>query len=149
MIKVVRFNENEHKDLINYINNYTDEKNQPNISEAIRHLMQLGFESLNSNNINKDNCGFNMDELKQQILEEISANESKGIIEAFQLSQKQNAEQIQQLLLGIQETIKNNSIVTKANDVIENDVPIKKKKVVDVPVDANPFLQNLLNNANR
>jgi chemotaxis protein histidine kinase CheA len=75
MLKAVRFDEDNHKHLIEYITNYTNEKGKTNISEGIRHLMELGYKSLNEeseenqNNIDQDNISMN--QLKQQIKSEI------------------------------------------------------------------------------
>lgn len=48
MLKAVRFEETEHAHFLKYIEEYRNSKGKPNDSEAIRFLMQVGYDSLNS-----------------------------------------------------------------------------------------------------
>lgn len=48
MLKAVRFDLEEHAELITFIEDYRDKKNRPNHSEAIRMLMQKGLDTLNT-----------------------------------------------------------------------------------------------------
>lgn len=47
MLKAVRFDLEEHSEIIEFVENYRDKKNKPNHSEAIRLLMSKGLEALN------------------------------------------------------------------------------------------------------
>lgn len=48
MLKAVRFDLEAHEHLLTYIDNYRDNKGKPNYSEAIRMLMQKGYETIHS-----------------------------------------------------------------------------------------------------
>ena len=55
MLKAVRFDEKDHQHLLRFINEYRNEKGKPNDSEAVRFLMQAGYESLSKPNIDLNN----------------------------------------------------------------------------------------------
>lgn len=54
MLKAVRFDPEKHKEILNFITNYKDQKGRHNESEAIRFLMQSGFDSINNSHTQAD-----------------------------------------------------------------------------------------------
>ena len=48
MLKAVRFDEQEHKHLLKFFSDYRNDKGRENESEAMRHLMQVGWDYLHS-----------------------------------------------------------------------------------------------------
>ena len=47
-LKAVRFDDEKHKDILTYIDEYRDHKGRKNESEAIRFLLQKGFEFISN-----------------------------------------------------------------------------------------------------
>lgn len=128
MLKAIRFN-NEHKDLIQYIENYRDDKNQPNHSEAMRYLMTLGLEYLKQPKT-KETLDFNS--MKQELLSELLMELNKNEISrasAFTI-------------------VNSNELPQHINETVQPEI---KKKKVEIPKEfsTNPLLANILNNAQR
>lgn len=69
MLKAVRFDTEEHKDIIEFVEDYRDKKNRPNHSEAIRFLMTKGFEALN--NSSEPQVSIDLESMKADIFNEI------------------------------------------------------------------------------
>lgn len=137
MLKAVRFDQEEHKELIDYIEKYRDKKNKPNHSEAIRFLMLKGLESLNfiedkssetSSQIDVDNL---KKELLTQIMDEIKFSALAG-----------------QALFPVQPVA---PVVPIKNP--PNPPPKQPKKEENpkpkLPANSNPLLANILNNSQR
>lgn len=79
MLKAVRFDEDKHKHLLEYIDWFTDKSGRKNESEAIRFLMQAGYDSIMGNEPVKlpesepleEQNNFNVNELKDILRKEI------------------------------------------------------------------------------
>jgi Arc/MetJ-type ribon-helix-helix transcriptional regulator len=135
MLKAVRFDIEEHKDIIDYVENYRDKKNRPNHSEAIRFLMEKGLESLNKQEIPKP---------KQQ---EIDVESLKADLFNQLMSQIQKSGMVA-APVPTPEPVRERPF-TKVND---KPTPTPKPKVnSDAPKVAasNPLLANLLGNSQR
>lgn len=74
MLKAVRFDENEHKQLLEFINNFIDTRGKKNESEAIRFLMKKGLESLSSPALQTN---IDMNKIKEELFEQIMASINK------------------------------------------------------------------------
>lgn len=80
MLKAVRFDLEEHKDIIDYVENYRDKKNRPNHSEAIRFLMEKGLEALNKEETPQKQ-EIDMESLKQDLFNQLMAQiQNSGMI---------------------------------------------------------------------
>lgn len=175
MLKAVRFDEVQHKQLLNFIKDYRDNKGRINESEAIRLLMQRGLESLQQSAIeptpvvNQDNeIDINM--IKQELLSEIAMlipqNKEQPSIEQIKkelyndvLSEINNrtlnnlnsiVDKISNLQpIVIQQEVKNET-PTEPQTIPEiNNIPNIPVKKIDIPGDTDGLLGNLLSNANR
>lgn len=98
MIKAVRFDEEKHKKLLQYIVDYKDPKDRKNESEAIRFLVQTGFEYITgqladpvhyskqeeeSIHLGKPEPNLNYDDFKQEIIKEFSINQQSLNIDSI------------------------------------------------------------------
>lgn len=174
MLKAVRFDEVQHKDLLDFVSNYRDNKGRVNESEAIRLLMQKGIESMNVPQIvevevpMKDNS-VNMAVLKQEVLQELTQlipqNNTQPDIEKIrqEIYAQVMSEVSEKTLKGFDlllDKVTNLQPVVVQQPVIPNtttnsqpietetpkSIPVKK---VEVPANASGLLGNLLANANR
>jgi hypothetical protein len=133
MLKAVRFDEANHKELIDFIESYRDKKNRPNHSEAIRFLMEKGFATLNQKEETKQQTQQNIDiekltaEITSKVWESISKN---YINNSFPISQQNQYTQ--------KEEIKKE----------QAEQPVSKPKTT-IPIEGNSLLSNMLRNANR
>lgn len=138
MLKAVRFDPESHKYLIEYIENYTDKRGKPNHSEAIRMLMEKGFEAMNL----------------KPVIQEVIVEEKKPDIDINKLK-----EEIMKEIWG---TIGKTALVQTPAQVIlpqQNSSPIEqpkqeipqapKPKIQKTPVNTGGLMGNLLGNANR
>lgn len=72
MLKAVRLDEFEHKNLLEFIANYKDSRNKRNESEAIRSLMIKGFEALQ--NPVQPQPILDVDKLKAELFQQIMSS---------------------------------------------------------------------------
>jgi hypothetical protein len=133
MLKAVRFDEEEHKELIEYVENYRDKKNKPNHSEAIRLLMQKGLETLRNSKPKEE---LNIESLKQDIINQIMSQ-----INTQQVPKHQPAPLTQN---NMQSNIKE-----KPQGERPPSPPPQKPKSSPPKVNANPLLANILGNSQR
>ena len=130
MLKAVRFDENYHKNLLEFIHNFYDNRGKLNESEGMRYLMQLGLDSLSEAQPSND---FNL--MKEELLKEI-----------LQTMNLQNGDLLEKL-------DKIQPIYIPANkELIEKPIerPVNKNpKKINTPGNSNALLNNLLNNSNK
>lgn len=130
MLKAVRFDLAEHKELMEFIENYRDKKNKPNHSEAIRMLMQKGLEVLNQPPVQQPQI--DIEALKREIFGQIMSQINLA-------SFAQPAAPVQ------------TSVFTKVNQPapeVEQPKPAPKTQP-KTPANTNPLLANLLGNSQR
>jgi len=172
MLKAVRFDENEHKQLLDFIEFYVDEKGRRNDSEAIRYLMQKGLEAVRNPQFTEVNTSttestVDINTLKKEVLNEIASLLPKETAQPNLEQLKQ--ELYNQVLSEINASNLNsiNAILDKLSNfqpmVVQQPVqqtisqpvestpkpaptPVKK---VEIPADADGLLGNILGNANR
>lgn len=179
MLKAVRFDEEKHKDLLEFIVSYKDSKGRTNESEAIRMLMQTGYNILNNkppeqlaeyteHKENKDD-NVNIDNLKKELTDEIlltvyqnkQSEQNKIDIESIK------KELLSEIFLQINnQTFNNlNNIIDKLNNLSPTVVTQpqeqkftkvnaenqeqKPKQKIDIPSNTNPLLANILANSQR
>lgn len=134
MLKAVRFDLVEHKELLEFIENFTDSKGRKNESEAIRYLMKLGLESLKNKNQSAA-PQIDIDKIKQEILSQIM-NQLPSIIQ----QPPQPVQPIYQKPIIQQQTEKPKEI--------KNNIEQKPKQQKQSQ-NLNPLLTNLLSNINK
>jgi len=133
MLKAIRFDEYNHKDILEFIQNYYDNKGKLNESEGMRYLMQLGLDS-----INNPLPPTTFDSMKSELLEEL-----------LQIINSQNINLLNKLDT-IQPIYVQTSQIEKTIDKISEKIQEKSKpKKVNVPGNANALLNNLLDNSNK
>lgn len=136
MLKAVRFDEEKHKDLLDYIEEYRDNKGKPNHSEAIRFLMEKGFESIVNPQVEQkvEIQPINVDSIKEEVY--------NGIME--ELTKKFFSQ------MGVPATIIQQPIQQPIITEVKKDPPPKPKPSPPrVVPEGNGLLANLLGNANR
>ena len=74
MLKAVRLDDEKHKDIIDFITNYKDEKGKTNESAAIRYLIINGFKTVNPNFTPLEKEIIDVNKLKRELLQEIENN---------------------------------------------------------------------------
>jgi hypothetical protein len=151
MLKAVRFDENQHKQLLDFIDFYQDDKGRRNDSEAIRYLMQKGFEAITNEqkqpqpieaNIPMKPEPVSVDTLKKEVISELA-----GLIPKDQV--QPDMEQIKkefynQVLSEVNEKTMNslNSILDK----LTNFQPVvMQQTVVPAPVVSTPITPTIQN----
>ena len=136
MLKAVRFDEINHKNILDFIQNYHDNRGRLNESEGMRHLMQLGLESINQPQLPI----MDFDLMKAELLKELLQTVNSQNIDLLDKLDK-----IQQPIY-VQQT----QSIEKVDKIDKNidKIPIKNKKV-NIPGNSNALLNNLLNNANK
>jgi len=177
MLKAVRFDEVQHKKLLDFIEFYQDDKGRKNDSEAIRYLMQKGFEAITSEQ--KQAAEINnskqvlIDTLKKEVINELSGLIPKDTVQP-------DIEQIKKELYNQVLSEVNEKTMTSLNSILdklttfqpvvvqqtvaptiqnvpilqveeikkETPIPIPVKKV-EIPADVDGLLGNILGNANR
>ena len=130
MLKAVRFDENYHKNLLEFIHNFYDNRGKLNESEGMRYLMQLGLDSLSEAQPSND---FNS--MKEELLKEIlqTMNSQNGDL-------LNKLDKIQPIYIPVNKEL--------AEKPIEKPVYKNPKKVI-TPGNSNTLLNNLLNNSNK
>lgn len=172
MLKAVRFDENEHKQLLNFIEFYVDEKGKRNDSEAIRYLMQKGLETVLNPQFTEVNTSNNenvvdINTLKKEVLNEIANLLPKEttqpnleqlkqelynqVLSEINASNLNSINAILDKLSNLQPMVVQQPIQQVISQPIENtskpiSTPVKK---LEIPADANGLLGNILGNANR
>ena len=133
MLKAVRFDENNHKNILEFIQNYHDSKGKLNESEGIRHLMQLGLDSINNS------LSYNtFDSMKSELLKEL-----------LQIINSQNTNLLNKLD-KIQPIYVQTSQIEKTIDKMSEKMQEKSKpKKINISGNANTLLNNLLDNLNK
>ena len=140
MLKAVRFDPETHKELINYIESYLDKRGKPNHSEAIRLLMEKGYEVLhgksNAETVVETQPQVDLDKFREDIIKEIFETIGKNAIAQPiiqpQIIQSTPITQIQEP----KEEIKKEPV----------NAPAPKPKP---PANVGGLMGNLLSNANR
>jgi hypothetical protein len=130
MLKAVRFDPAEHKELMDFVENYRDKKNKPNHSEAIRVLMQKGLDVINRPQVQQPQI--DIEAMKREIFGQIMS--------------QINLSQFTVSAAPVQE-----HVFTKVNEVepvIEPPKPISKLQSSQSTT-GNPLLANLLGNSQR
>jgi len=140
MLKAVYLDDKEHEYLIKFINEYKDENNKPNISSAIRFLMQKGYESIYRKkvvDIPYNKSKINKEEIKKEVVSEVMS--------------ELNSQVLTNLTSAINKlsNINTISMPTTVEQKQEQKPVVPKKKKVVIPADGNELLANLLGNANR
>lgn len=74
VLKAVRFDETEHKDLLNFLTTFVDHKGRKNESEAIRFLMSKGFEALQNQPPVQPQQTIDVDKLKNELFQQIMSS---------------------------------------------------------------------------
>lgn len=75
MLKAVRLDDEIHKDIIKFIEDYVDEKGKNNESAAIRHLIVNGYKSLNPDFIPLEKEVLDINKLKKELMKEFEINQ--------------------------------------------------------------------------
>lgn len=73
MLKAVRFDEQEHKELLDFVTDFKDSRGKKNESEAIRHLMQLGLKALTTKEEVPSTPALDVEQLKSDLFKELMA----------------------------------------------------------------------------
>lgn len=140
MLKAFRFDEEKHKHLIDFINNFKDKNNKPNDSEAIRYLMTMGYNTINNyDNIkkqirmeilseqqtNKQNIDINtikkelLMELQPNVIQEQKVNNEDYIKNIVAEITSKNYEEIKNQVINEVLTKVNNSTISNLDNLIE------------------------------
>lgn len=137
MLKAVRFDLEAHEHLLTYIDNYRDSKGKPNYSEAIRMLMQKGYEAIHSTPVVEQKIEVqpvDVNSIKDQVYSEVMEELTKKLFSQ----------------MGSQ------PIIQQPEPVKQDPTPLPPKpKPVSKPIDTtsiaggNGLLANLIGNANR
>jgi len=137
MLKAVRFDENNHKDILEFIQNYYDNRGKSNESEGIRYLMKLGLDY-----INNSLPPTTFDLMKTELLEELLQ-----IINSQNINLLDKLDKIQPIYVQASQIEKT---IDKISDKMQEKVQEKSKlKKVNMPGNANTLLNNLLDNSNK
>lgn len=166
MLKAIRFDEEKHKHLLKWINDFRDAKGKQNESEAVRHLMEVGFEQLKERQdlvrvaappvpepVQADFESpqpINRDSLKRELMDEVMAEintKMLGGLTAF--VDKLNNFQLQPQVVQIPVPTVLKGTTQEIHEEKALDIPKPKKRVATAPIEGNALLANLLGNADR
>lgn len=148
MLKAVRFDPEIHKELIEFVENYKDKRGKPNHSEAIRILMEKGFESLSNSTQNIEikkveasQPAIDLDKFRDDIVKQIWETIGKTVLtqnvpHAYAFTQINPNNQIQ-----------SQPQIEQIKEEPVKPAPLPKKTII--PANGNALLGNLLSNANR
>jgi len=137
MLKAVRFDEKNHKNILNFIQNYHDDKGRSNESEGIRYLMQLGLDS-----IDQPKSFLDFDSMKTELLREI--------LQTFNSQNNNLIDKLDKIQPIYVQTSQMERTIDKISDKISEKILEKPKiKKVNAPGNANALLNNLLDNSNK
>lgn len=170
MLKAVKLDDKNHKDIIKYIQSYKDSNGKINESAAIIKLIINGYEFINKKPNNYENEKLDINKLKTELLKELkinseNINEIKSQIRE-ELLNEMNSQRDQNITTilnklnsieqqtyvsrpiynnqNIQQTVKEETKQILNN--IEEKIPDKK---IEIPEDTSPLLANILSNINR
>lgn len=135
MLKAVRFDPEEHAELLEFIDNYRDKKNKTNHSEAIRVLMTKGLEAMNLQPVTNQSS-IDIESIKKEILSQVM-----GQIQHLNIPQPQ-----QEVKSEISKPREETHGVKPPPTTPR---PPKPPSANVKPTSTNPLLANLLGNANR
>lgn len=140
-MKAVRLDPIKHRDLLEYIDNYRDDKGKPNHSEAIRILMTAGLRVVRGEGGGSVN-GVDVETLTQRVFDQVM--NALGTSEAFT---KVNG-------LGSGDRAEPKRTVRVQRETVAQPVQIPSSKTDDPSIgttssSVNPILANILGNANR
>lgn len=145
MLKAVRFDEQDHKEILDYIVNYKDVKGKRNESEAMRFLMQKGLESLFIKEEPTPTPAIDVEAIKADLFAQIMAALPHQPV--YSPPVQEPVYRVAQV-----EEPKRNHIETvqEVEKEMEKPTPPPKPKASPPSVDtSNPLLANLLGNINR
>lgn len=150
MLKAVRFDLEDHKHLLDYIDNYRDKKGKPNHSEAIRSLMEKGFENLNSSPTVEHQTKIqpiDINQIKDQVYNQVYTEIMEELTKKVFSQMSQPIQSIQSL--PTQQQVK----LEEPKKEVTIDPPKPKPPTQNVNVNTvaggNALLANILGNASR
>lgn len=135
MLKAVRFDIEEHKDIIKFVEDFRDKKNKPNHSEAIRFLMTKGLESLNKTN---EPQPIDLESMKSDIF-----NQIMNKIDTMNIQSPPPKEQVHKTLTPSR--VQNHGIKPPTTQPRPGPPPSQSPKKAAI----NPLLANILGNSER
>lgn len=139
MLKAVRFDENQHKQLLDFIDFYQDDKGRRNDSEAIRYLMQKGFEAITNEqkqpqpietNIPMQSEPVSVDTLKKEVISELANLIPKDTVQP-------DMEQIKKELYNQVLSEVNEKTLTSLNSILDkltNFQPVIMQQPIAAPI---------------
>lgn len=161
MLKAVRFDDDRHKPLLEFMEKFRDDKGRPNDSEAIRFLMEKGLDYLNnpipqSNSIieepivEKTKPLLDIENLKRELLTEMKNEMLKEINNQHVSSLTTIIEKLDNIKVVQQPVFTQMNTTTTSLDRTEQEQKTKiVKKQIEIPKDTNPLLANILANSQR
>lgn len=161
MLKAVRFDDDRHKPLLEFMEKFRDDKGRPNDSEAIRFLMEKGLDYLNnpipqSNSIieepivEKTKPLLDIENLKRELLTEMKNEMLKEINNQHVSSLTTIIEKLDNIKVVQQPVFTQMNNPTTSLDRTEQEQKTKiVKKQIEIPKDTNPLLANILANSQR
>lgn len=161
MLKAVRFDDDRHKPLLEFMEKFRDDKGRPNDSEAIRFLMEKGLDYLNnpipqSNSIieepivEKTKPLLDIENLKRELLTEMKNEMLKEINNQHVSSLTTIIEKLDNIKVVQQPVFTQMNTPTTSLDRTEQEQKTKiVKKQIEIPKDTNPLLANILANSQR
>ncbi|MNM09762.1 hypothetical protein D3C76_03130 [compost metagenome] len=130
MLKAVRFDLEEHEELIRFIEDYRDKKNRPNHSEAIRMLMQKGLDTINK--VSNPQPQFDIEAIKRDIVDQIKSQMNLSPVH-------------ERVFTPVNDNLSQSKII---KDEV-NEVPMSSQPAAPSVQPLNPLLANLLGNSQR
>ncbi|MNJ90555.1 hypothetical protein D3C87_81540 [compost metagenome] len=130
MLKAVRFDLEEHEELIKFIEDYRDKKNRPNHSEAIRMLMQKGLDTINK--VSNPQPQFDIEAIKRDIVDQIKSQMNLSPVH-------------ERVFTPVNDNLSQSKII---KDEV-NEVPMSSQPAAPSVQPLNPLLANLLGNSQR
>jgi hypothetical protein len=169
MLKAVRFDEDKHKTLLKFMEDFRDDKGKPNDSEAVRFLMQKGLEYLTATPIpqpqpvieekivekiiEQPKPSLDIDSLKRELLTEMKNEMLKEMNNQHVNSLTTIIEKLDNLKpVVVQQpmfTQMNTPIPTTEVTEQQEIKPKAIKNPIEIPKDTNPLLANILANSQR
>lgn len=137
MLKAIRFDPEEHKELLDYISTFTDKRGRHNESEAMRSLMLKGLESLNTTVVKQVET-IDVEKIKAELFSQLmsAVNEQNFIPVSAPASVRVSHVKPEEL----------HHANTIGLDADEKEEVFKKPETPKTNVTANPLLANMLGN---
>jgi len=155
MLKAIRFDEKKHEELLKFITSYKDNKNRSNESEAIRFLMQKGYEALNKEQdvvhvTSLEEPKMDLDSIKKEIYAEVMAQVSSQALGSISALIDKIGD-LKPIYIQQQDPLftQVNSNTPEFTKINSSETKIKTTSPIEIPKDTNPLLANILGNANR